>query len=304
MTYDEVNDDYGLARIPYRVIACVAVYGRVPLLEHTIRRLYQKNGCYKVICVGDLKEDKALCESLGAVWVHYSNRFLGDKWNHAFMKAKEYNPDAVLFVGSSDWVCDSWIPLMQPYVEEYGFAGTAGCYLADLGKKIRLVHWKGYRGYRAERADETIGIGRMLSRRLLDAIHWQPFNPVLKASLDRSMKDNAKKKGFVDFMVSDDRLKSLSISTHLWPNKHVFEMHWDETHKRHYIPSEKLKPEPFISYHFPELNTLFESLPKPIIHETEPSGRTDAENPTPANANGVPQMPIHIGHSENRRDAM
>jgi hypothetical protein len=269
MTLDEINDDLGLSKPPYKVVAAIAVYGRLPLLEHTIKRLYQKNGCYKVICSGDQPEDRKLCESLGAVWVTHNNRHLGGKWNLAFTKAKEYNPDAVLFVGSSDWVCDDWIKIIRPYVDQYGFVGVPGCYMADLGEKIRLLNWEGYKTCRPERSDETIGIGRMLSRRLLDAIGWQPFKPILNNSLDRSMKDNAKRCKFTDFMVHDERLKAISISTHLWPNKHKFEQHWDETHPK-YAPSIKMNPEPFISTHFPEANKLFQSLPKPIYEEPSP----------------------------------
>lgn len=271
----DINDDLGLAKEPFRVIACLAVYGRRPLLEHTIRRLYQKNGCEKVICVGDVPEDKKLCESLGAVWVQYKNRFLGDKWNQAFLKAKEYNPEACLFVGSSDWVCDAWISLMRPYVEQYGFAGTPGCYLADVGDNMRLVHWPGYESCRPERATETIGIGRMLSRRLLDAIGWAPFSPILKNSLDKSMKDGAVNKGFTDFMVHDERLLSLSLSTAAWTpleqNKHKFWMHWDGR-----IPSKRMLPEPFLSNHFPEIYQIFK--PNEIQnnnHKTESDQRSE-----------------------------
>lgn len=256
----DTNDDMGLAQKPFRVVAALAVHGRLPLLEHTIRRLYQKNGCYKVICSGDDPEDKKLCTSLGAVWVHHNNRHLGGKWNLSFAKAKEYNPDAVVFVGSSDWICDDWFQIMQPYVEQYGFAGTAGCYLADVAETIRLVHWPGYALCRPERADECIGIGRMLSRRLLDAIGWQPFKPTLKRSLDRSMKDNAARKGYHDFMVTDERLKSLSISTNMWGNMHQFDQHWNEENPR-YAPSIKLNPEPFLTEHFPEIYHIFKPEP-------------------------------------------
>jgi|SRR5688572_4604238 len=256
MIIDEVNDDLGLAKPPYRVVACLAVHGRLPLLEQTIKRLYRKNGCYKVICSGDGVEEKKLCESLGAVWIHHPNRHLGGKWNLSFKAAKEYSPDAVVFVGSSDWLSDNWFSVMRPYVEQYGFAGVPGCHLADLGEKIRLCDWKGYKEYRHERADESIGIGRMLSRRLLDAMGWQPFKPILNNSLDRSMKDNAKKCGFKDFMVHDDRLKALSVSApNHWTNKHQFEMHWDGR-----IPSERLQAEPFLTNHFPEIHEVFKIL--------------------------------------------
>src|SRR5687768_8544296 len=219
MTYNEVNDDFGLATPPFTVVAAMAVNGRLPLLEHTITRLYQKNGCYKVICSGDNPDDKALCESLGAVWVHHINKPLGAKWNASFSHARLYNPDAVLYVGSSDWVSDNWIHVMKPHIVKHGFAGVPGCSLADVGQTIRLCHWSGYDGYRADRADETIGSGRMLSRDLLERLSWQPFNPLWDNSLDRSMKDRAVAVGYTDFMVQDSKLKSLSLSTPYWTNK-------------------------------------------------------------------------------------
>jgi hypothetical protein len=254
MTYDEINDDLAHAKQPYKVVACLAVHGRLPLLEHTIRRLYLKNGCHKVICSGDGLEEKQLCESLGAIWVAHSNKPLGAKWNTSFQKAKDYDPDAVLFVGSSDWVSDNWISVMHPHVEQYGFVGVPGCYLADIGETIRLCNWKGYKGYRKDREDESIGIGRMLSRRLLDAIGWQPFNHTLDNSLDRSMKDNAAKHGFVDWMINDERLKALSISTNKWANKHQFAMHWTGM-----IPSEIIEDQSSFLQEFPELNLIFKN---------------------------------------------
>lgn len=261
MNLDEINDDLAFAKQPYKVIACLAVYGRLPLLEQTIKRLYQKNGCYRVICAGDQPDDKKLCESIGAIWVHHNNKPLGAKWNASFYKAKEYNPDAVLFVGSSDWVSDNWFSVIKPYVDEHGFAGVPGCYLADFGEDIRLVHWKGYAGYRAERAAESIGIGRMLSRRLLEAMDWQPFSPVLDNSLDRSMKDRAKKVGYTDFMVHEYKLKALSISTNLWVNKHKFWMHFDNLPDgRQMIPSEKMVPDRWLEDNFPEALVFHESL--------------------------------------------
>lgn len=257
MSHEEVNDDLGLTPRPYRVIACLAVHGRLPLLKYTIERLYKKNGCYKVICSGDNPEDKKLCESLGAVWVHARNKPLGNKWNQAFRKAKEFNPDAVVFVGSSDWLSDNWFSIMRPFVDVHGFAGVPGCYLTDLGNEIRLCDWTcGYAGYRADRADESIGVGRMLSRRLLDAIDWLPFAPTLENSLDRSMKDTSILRGYHDFMVKDGSLKALSLSCPHWPNKHKFFMHWEGL-----IPSIRMdNPQQWLEKNFPEAIELHKKL--------------------------------------------
>lgn len=249
----EVDDDLGTYVKPFKVVACLAVHGRLPLLEQTITRLLNKNGCYKVICAGDGLEEKKLCESLGAVWVPARNKPLGNKWNQSFFKAKEFNPDAVVFVGSSDWLSDNWFSIMRQHVERHGFAGVPGCSLVDIGETLRGCHWSGYKGYRAERADESIGIGRMLSSRLLNAIDWLPFDPTFDNSLDRSMKDKAALFGFKDYMVHDERLKALSISTNRWINKHKFDMHYNQL-----IPSEIMRdPAEWCAKHFPEVKNIF-----------------------------------------------
>jgi len=289
MTYDEVNDDLGSAK-PFRVVAALAVYGRLPLLEYTIKRLYHKNGCVKVICSGDRPEDKELVESLGAVWVEHPNRHLGQKWNASFEAAENYDPDACVFVGSSDWISDNWFRVMRPYVEQHEFAGVAGCSLVDMAEEVRLVHWKGYKGWRRERADETIGSGRMLSRKLLKALAWQPFKANLNNSLDHSMKARAKECGYNDFMVHDESLKSLSLSTPLWANKHKFESHWSGV-----IPSIKTEPEPFLSTYFPETKPLSQKIYEEIIN-----ARTIRESGAIAEANTMQDMSIRLINSQNR----
>lgn len=260
----DIHDDLATAKPPYKVIACLAVHGRLPLLKHTIERLYKKNGCFKVICSGDNPDDKALCQSLGALWVHARNKPLGNKWNQAFFKAKEYSPDAVVFVGSSDWLSDDWFQIMRPYVEKYGFAGVPGCSLVDIGETLRGVHWAGYKGYRKLRENESIGIGRMLSARLLDAIGWLPFDHILNNSLDWSMKNRSFDVGFTDFMVHNPKLIALSISTPKWSvihqNKHRFDHHYPGS-EIYQIPSTEMDDvNVWCENNFPEVKQLHKTL--------------------------------------------
>ena len=254
----DANDDLAGAQKPFDVIAVVPVYGRLPLLRHTIERLLHKNGCFKVICVGDGLEEKQLCESLGAVWVPFQNKPLGAKWNAGFKKAKEFKPDACLYVGSSDWLCNEWVTLMKPYLDSYEMVGTPGCYFLDIASELRLVKWD---GYTKDRADETIGIGRLLSAKLLDKIGWEPFDGLKDNSLDRSMKDKARAAGFQDYMVKDSRLVACSLSTNKWRNKHVFDMHWTNL-----MPSTKIEDTTnFTRYYFPEATILCESLKGTLV---------------------------------------
>lgn len=246
-------DDLALAKKPYKVVAALPIQGRRPLLKQTITRLYKKNGCFKVICAGEDSKDKKLCESLGAVWVHALNQptgTLGLKWNRAFLKAKEYNPDAVLYVGSSDWLSDNWIEKTRPYVEEHGITGVPGCHFGDIPKRgqIRIVYWPGYVG---ERSNESIGIGRMLSKKLLDLIDWQPFDPTKQSSMDAHMKKKCAAVGYNDFFVRED-IKAMSISTDMWDNMHKFEDHWSGR-----LPSDKIEDVDNFLKQFPEAYQIF-----------------------------------------------
>jgi glycosyltransferase involved in cell wall biosynthesis len=244
-------DDLGTAKRPFRVVAVIPVHERLELLPLTISRLLKKNGLDRVICVGDGLKEKAICMEAGAMWVPHQNKPLGAKWNAGFKAARELKPDAILFVGSSDWVCDHWITIMQPYLNQHHIIGVPGCHFIDFQKEIRAVNWAGYTG---PRKDETIGIGRMISAKLLDKIGWMPFDDTKDNSMDRCMKDKCSAVGEKEYFVRDENLKAASISTNRWKNKHVFEMHWNNL-----MPSEKVEYTSLLS-DFPEIIDLHEKL--------------------------------------------
>ena len=251
-----------------KVVAVIPVFGRHPLLKHTIQRLLHKNGCSAVICVGE-EADRSTCIEAGALFYYKDNKYLGEKWNHAFRKAKDLNPDAVLFVGSSDWLSDNWLPTMLPHLSSNYLIGKAGCYFLDIATNFpanysnlrkkrhspnyRLVYWPGYKFGSipddARRDDESIGIGRLISRKGLEYIDWKPFHNQLNASLDHSMYRNFKNNHKI---IYDPNIKALSISTDLWPNKHIFESHWSNLY-----PSKRIEdPHGFCRQWFPEYNKI------------------------------------------------
>lgn len=234
-----------------KIIAVIPVYGRRPLIKHTIERLYKKNGIYKVICIGEHPKDERTCRASGADWVQHLNKPLGAKWNAGFIAAKNYKPDGCLFVGSSDWISDNWLPVLSPLLNDYDLIGLPGCSLLDINtrnKRFRALHWPGYIG---PREGESIGIGRLISKKVLDKMNWQPFGAGLDHSLDYSMKERVlKAEGKVKLVVTD-QVKSLAISCDQWPNKHHFESHWTNI-----LPSEKIDPEKLIES-FPEAKYIF-----------------------------------------------
>lgn len=249
----DAYDDLATAREPFKVVACIPVFGRGPLVEQTIKRLYNKNGVYRVICAGSEPEDRQICEKTGAIWIQHRNQPLGAKWNAAFKEAKKYNPDACLFVGSSDWLSDNWLPVMIPYLSNYDLIGVPGCHFLHLCDEPLLCHWKGYTN---GRDGESIGIGRLLSRQLLERIHYEPFKPELNNSLDSSMQQTCSRHAARIHLVDSHKIKAVSISTNEWANKHQFSDHYLGR-----LPSEKIKDvDNFIQSYFPEAKTVCESL--------------------------------------------
>ena len=169
-----------------KIVAVIPVLGRLPLLVHTIDRLYRKNGIYKVICVGEHLEERAIVEAMGAEFVRFKNKPLGKKWNAGFVEARQYSPDAALFMGSSDWVSDNWVPVMYEYLKKFSMVGHNGFNLMDVSKDngVRMHYWKGYNGVRSE---EPIGIGRLISGEMLRKLNYRPVLGQLNNSMDSSM---------------------------------------------------------------------------------------------------------------------
>ena len=201
-----------------KTAAVIPVLGRQPLLQHTITRLLKVNKIDHVLCVGNL-EDSHACTSAGAEFVQFKNSPLGAKWNHGFKIARDFNADAVVFVGSSDWLSANWLDEMLPHLQGNDMIGVAGFTMCDIREKLRAVYWAGYKG---QRAGEPIGIGRIISAAALDRMNWQPFDNDRENSMDRMMYsrcDHVK-------LVPDTEVTALSISTGKWHNKHKFDEHY------------------------------------------------------------------------------
>jgi glycosyltransferase involved in cell wall biosynthesis len=251
---DDAGDCCGKCGVKeMKIIAVIPVYGRRPLLKHTITRLLKKNGVYKVICVGDQSKDERECRDAGAEWVYHDNKPLAAKWNAGFIAAKEHKPDACLFVGSSDWISDNWLTVLGPHIDHFDLIGLPGCYFLDIKtgvkRDFRACYWPGYIG---PREGESIGIGRLISAKVLEKLNWEPFDSSLDHSLDFSMVKRVKKADGKILLVKSLDLKSISVSCDQWPNKHSFEAHWSNR-----LPSEKIAADKIIEW-FPEVNMIFQ----------------------------------------------
>lgn len=243
----------------YNVAAIIPVHGRLPLITQTIKRLLSKNNIDFIVCVcstqgeADYIQQSFTLDGL-STFVH-DNKPLGSKWNAGFIEAKKFNPDACLFVGSSDWLSDNWVSSLLPLTSEFDMVGTPGCHFLDIKdkNKFRVINWGGYIG---DRSNESIGIGRLLSARILKKLNWKPFTDGKDGSLDYDMLLRVKRAFGKVTMVRHPELISLSISTDQWSNKHRFEDHVKGELRRNsfFIP----KADQFIKANFPEAYHVFQ----------------------------------------------
>lgn len=211
-----------------KIIAVIPVFGRELLLPFTIKRLLTKNKVYKVICCGNRLEDKKICIENNSEWVDVANNPLGNKWNMGFKLAKKYNPDGILFVGSSDWIPEKWINYAWNFIknEDYQMVGKKDFYMVDISvnNEIKFCKWLGY--INQNRINEPIGIGRLIGKKFLEKINYMPFESNQNNSMDYFMYKKCVNNNFKIKLIHDDNFKFLSISTNAWINKHKFYRHY------------------------------------------------------------------------------
>jgi hypothetical protein len=243
-----------------RIIACIPVRGRRRLLARTITRLLTKNNIWKVVCAGHDQRDRAIAERFGAEWVHAENQPLGRKWNIAFYAAKQYDPDGILYVGSSDWITDNYIEAFLPYLKTHSLIGKPDFIMCDIrtlednSHLFRVGHWLGYPPT-STRVDEPIGGGRILTRKFLKEIDYRPFDESWDNSMDYSMWEKALKSKYPTKMLRGDGFYIMALSSNKWANKHNYDRDMN-------TPLAKEMPcddgVAFLAKEFPEALTLFE----------------------------------------------
>lgn len=234
------------------IIAVIPVSGRETLLYHTIKRLEKQTIPVKTICCGHTESEKKVCEKAGAEFIMVPKYVpLGEKWQLCIMRAKDYNPDAIMILGSSDWICDTWAEELMK--EEGDMIGTAGLYFYDIQKynMTALYFWPGYMDLM--RKGEPIGTGRIIKRDICERLNWELFDRRINVSLDWSCKQHISKVNG-KIVCSKRDIKGLSLSTYQWKNMHSFSK-LAETYP--VVWFDRVQKQEFIKTYFPEGYNIF-----------------------------------------------
>jgi len=174
-----------------------AIWQRPELTEIFLDSLvrYRKDYGITAVVAGSEHNSKP-CSSRGIGYVEVPNKPLSGKFIKASQKAAAlYNPDAFLILGSDDFIDDA---LIQRYIRtlENGVdvAGIVDCYFYNTISK-EPMYWRGYTNFRR---DETIGMARMLSKKVFNRLGGKLWPSNMNSGLDFTMMKKLKKiKGLV-----------------------------------------------------------------------------------------------------------
>jgi len=117
------------------------------------------------------------CLDAGFLYTSSPNRPLAKKWNAAVALLREQRPDAVLVIGSDDWLSHGMLSGYARLLRD-GHDHVSLCDLYLLDAETR----------RCSRFRGLTGVGCMLRRDVVERLQWQLWPEQLNRSLDNGMK--------------------------------------------------------------------------------------------------------------------
>ena len=159
----------------------------------------------QIVAVGsEGRISQSICEEYGAHYIEYPNKPLSDKWQAGLYHARSFDFDAFVVLGSDDFICEDTFRFYSSQVSKGAlFLGFQDCFLHDFSTK-KTILWKGYgaagvQQSQPHRVGETIGLGRVLRRELLEFMDFDLWKGMsANKSLDGIMKNKIiEKTGFL-----------------------------------------------------------------------------------------------------------
>jgi hypothetical protein len=143
----------------------------------------------------------SLCNEYGINYCTYRNEPLGSKWNRVLHEVRHTDCSHVIILGSDDIASSHAIKYQLDNVQ-YDMSGHADLWFYGLDK-----HHAGFQvfGYWISNTQPILGVGRMISREVIEANDWKLWDDELTSGLDRSCLDRvrSKTKNTYSYMLSD-----------------------------------------------------------------------------------------------------
>jgi hypothetical protein len=173
-----------------KLLIYLAVWKRPEITELCfvgINRLKQHPD-FEIEALAVISEDSMipLCEKYGVNWVMAENTPLGKKKNAGLQKAKEFDFDYLMEIGSDDLILNELLTDYKNYIGKYEFFGIndAAYINSETGDCRRLIS-----------NNSTYGAGRMIHRKILESVSWKLWSDHINRGLDNNSILNLIRKG-------------------------------------------------------------------------------------------------------------
>lgn len=171
-----------------------ALWGREQITRLCLRRIARAAAGRDVelVAVTDEPVNGATARELGWRVFAHPNEPLSDKFN-AGARALRDQVDAIVVLGSDDWVCDRFFGHWAALLAQAPVVGVVDFWQVAV-PSLHTVYYPGYT--KPGRRGESLGAGRGLRADVLDALDWQPWPPGLPRGLDGGMRTLLRQSGF------------------------------------------------------------------------------------------------------------
>jgi len=160
-----------------KIAVCIPIYKRHEVTEYTLNKISEiKNDISSIIELiviiagSEGKKSKSIADKFNFTYIETENYPLNEKHNLLYEKAKEYNPDACIKTDSDTLLTKELFYWYYKLVNDcVDYAGVIDIYFQ---LKNKLCYFSGMNG---NRSGEPHGVGRFLSKNILDKMNWRPF---------------------------------------------------------------------------------------------------------------------------------
>ena len=176
-----------------RVVFLTCTFGRTKVSEIykqnliNLENCFQKKYIFKNVIIDSENSNRELfADDERFEYYNYSNQPLSNKWNFGCKMLRETDFDYVFILGSDDIIDNNVFMLYHENMDKnFDVIGMLDVYLFDI-KQLKAYYWGGY-PKKHKRFGESIGMGRCLSKKILENLNYQLWEDDLNKALDRSM---------------------------------------------------------------------------------------------------------------------
>lgn len=174
-----------------KVVCVMAIHERTSITVESIKMLQQQTVPMDIVLVGSHAIDREVAEETGCFfYVKHYNKPLGAKHQAGVDIARDLGADVLMTSGSDTWITPNWLELALPHLEKFGAVGKSQWYAMHLqSNRLEIIS----RQYGSHRIHEPVGVGRLISRKVLDKVDWQIYPPTQNRGLDGAVRRKLQK---------------------------------------------------------------------------------------------------------------